>query len=137
MAIVSSSNLPSIAQRDLSNVFLNKYRDIPSMLPLIYSFKKAEQGTEYDLEMGDIPAVGEFDGSVSYPSFAEGYKQGVSETEYAQGLQLTRRLMRNDLYGAVRNRTGLLAQNFRHLRETVGASAFVNGFSSFRTGDRK
>lgn len=136
MATISAATWPSIVQKDLSLIFLDQFRDIPSMLPLIYRFKKAEQGTEYDLETGDIGVVPAFDGDISYDSVQEGYKKAVSETEYALGLKVNRRLLRNDLYGVVQDRTRLLAQAFRHVRETRGAFPFVNAFNgSFTVGD--
>lgn len=136
MALISSATWPSIVQKDLSLIFLRKFRDIPSMLPLIYRFKKAEQGIEYDLETGDIGLVPNFDGQITYDSIGEGYKKSVQETEYALGLKVTRRLLRNDLYGVVQDKVQLLAQAFKHLRETRGAYPFVNAFNAaFTTGD--
>lgn len=136
MAVVSSGSWASIVQKDLSLIFLDQFRDIPSMLPLIYRFKKAEQGTEYDLETGDIGTVSAFNGEINYDSVAEGYKKSVSETEYALGLKFTRRLLRNDLYGVIQDRTRSIATAFRHLRETRGAYPFVNAFNSnFTVGD--
>lgn len=136
MALITSANWPSIVQKDLSLIFLNKYRGIPSMLPLLYRFKKAEQGTEYDLETGDIGLVPSFNGSIQYDQVTEGYKKSVQETQYALGLVVTRQLLRNDLYGVIRDRVSILASAFRHLRETQGAFPFVNAFnSSFTVGD--
>ena len=134
--LISAATWPSIVQKDLSLIFLRKFRGIPSMLPLLYRFKKAEQGIEYDLETGDIGTVPAFDGHISYDSIGEGYKKSVQETEYALGLKVTRRLLRNDLYGVVQDRTSLLAQAFKHLREVRGAFPFVNAFNtSFTVGD--
>lgn len=134
--LVSAAQWPAIVQKDLSLVFMNQFRDIPSMLPLIYRFKKAEQGIEYDLETGDVGVVPAFDGEITYDTVQQGYTKSVSETEYSLGLKVTRRLLRNDLYGVIRDKTAALAQSFRHLRETRGAFPFVNAFNtSFTVGD--
>lgn len=136
MAIITSAQWPSVVQKDLSLVFVDQYRGFPSMLPLLYRFKMAEQGTEYDLETGDIGNPQVFTGSVNYDIVTEGYKKSVQETQYTLGLVVTRQLLRNDLYGAVRRSTGLIAQAFRHLREAQGAFPFVNAFNgAFTTGD--
>lgn len=136
MALTTSANWPSISQKDLSLVFLNKFRGIPSMLPYILRFKRAEQGTEYLLETGDIGSPQAFTGSVFYDQVGEGYKKSIAETQYTLGLILTRQLMRNDLYGVIRSRVSLIAQSFRSLRETIGASPFVNANNtSFTMGD--
>lgn len=136
MAITSSAQWPSVTQRDLSLVFVDQYRGWPSMLPLLYRFMDAEQGTEYDLEAGDVGSVQLFTGSINYTGFQEGYKKSVQETQYALGLVVTRQLLRNDLYGAVRESVRNMADSFRQLRESQGAFPFVNAFNgSFTTGD--
>ncbi len=136
MAITSSGNWPSIAQKDLSLIFLDQLHGFPSMLPFIYRFKSAEQGTEYDLETGDTGAVPVFNGSISYEQITEGYKKFVQETDYALGFIVTRQLLRNDLYGVIQDKAASLADAFRILRETQGAYPFVNAFSSaFTVGD--
>lgn len=136
MSVVNSAQWPSVTQKDLSLVFVDQYRAWSSMLPLLYRFKMAEQGTEYDLEVGDFPAVQLFTGSIPYVPVTEGYKKSIQETQYALGLTVTRQLLRNDLYGAVRASVRNMADSFRQLREQQGAFPFVNAFnSSFTTGD--
>lgn len=106
------------------------------MLSLLYNFKTAEQGTEYDLEVGDFPAVQLFTGSIPYVPVTEGYKKSIQETQYAVGFVATRQLLRNDLYGAVRETVRTMADSFRQLREQQGAFPFINAFNgSFTTGD--
>ena len=126
---------PSIVQKDLSIIFMDQFRDYPSMLGYLYRYKDAEQGTEYDLETGDTGQVSEFDGEIPYDDIQEGYKKAVSEREYAYGIKITRRLLRNDLYGVIQDKTRSLADAFRALRETRGAYAFNNAFGTFTTAD--
>ena len=136
MAITNSSQWPSVVQRDLSLLFVDQYRNWASMLGLIFNFKPAEQGTEYDLETGDFPPVQLFNGSIPFVSVTEGYKKSIQETQYAVGFIATRQLLRNDLYGAVRGTVKNMASSFRQLREQQGAFVFVNGFNgAFTTGD--
>lgn len=106
------------------------------MLPLMFNFMPAEQGTEYDLEVGDFPAVQLFNGSIPFASVTEGYKKSIQETQYAIGFIATRQLLRNDLYGAVRATVRGMADSMRQLREQQGAFVFVNAFNgAFTTGD--
>lgn len=131
--ILTQANWPSIVQRDLSEVFLEQYKDFNSMLPYLFKLVEAQQGTEYDLEVGDIGEVPEFQGSISFDESKEGYKKSISEVEYALGLKVQRRLLRNDLYDVVRNQVGLLASAFRQKKEQIGASIFNNAFSTVHT----
>ena len=90
MAVINTGQWPSIVQKDLSLIFLDQYRGTPSMLPLLYRFKKAEQGTEYDLESGDVQQVPAFTGAEHQAMGAEDDRSvkaiggGVADLEKAQ-----------------------------------------------------
>ncbi len=131
--ILTQANWPSVVQRDLSEVYVEQYRDFDSLLPMLFRNVKASQGTEYDLGAGDIGAVPEFTGQISFDESKEDYKKGISETEYALGIKVQRKLLRNDLYDVVRTQVGLLAQAFRQKKESIGASAFNNAFNTTHT----
>lgn len=136
-ALATQANWPSIVQKDLSMVFADQYRQRESMLGAVVTMKDATQGTEYDLETGDISEMSEFnEGSIAFSSPTEGYKKSVTEQQWALGIKATRQLLRNDLYGVLRNRAAALADAAKDKREAIGATPFVDGFSSsFTTGD--
>ena len=136
-ALATQANWPRIVQKDLSMVFADQYRQRESMLGAVVTMKDATQGTEYDLETGDIGELSEFnEGSINFSSPTEGYRKSVEEVQWALGIKATRQLLRNDLYGVLRNRAAALADSARDKREAVGASPFVDGFTSqFTTGD--
>lgn len=135
--LATQANWPSIVQKDLSIVFDDQYRQVESMIGAVCTVKDATQGTEYDLETGDIGELSEFnEGSIQFSSPTEGYKKSVEEVQWALGIKATRQLLRNDLYGVLRNRAAALADSARDKRESVAASPFVDGFTSaFTTGD--
>lgn len=136
-ALATQANWPSIVQKDLSLVFEDQFRQFESMRGAICTTKDATQGTEYDLETGDIGEMSEFaEGSIQFSSPAEGYKKGVEEVQWALGIKATRQLLRNDLYGVLRNRAAALADSVRDKQEVIAAAPFVDGFTSaFTTGD--
>lgn len=131
--LLTQANWSSVVQRDLSEVFLDQYRDFSSMVPMLFRLVEASQGTEYDLEAGDIGEVPEYGGEITFDESKEGYKKSISETEYALGLKVQRKLLRNDLYDVVRTQVGLLAQAFRQKKEQIGASVFNNAFNTTHT----
>jgi len=131
--ILTQANWSSVVQRDLSEVFLEQYRDFESLLPMMFRFADAVQGTEKDLEAGDIGSVPEFQGQITYDESKEGYSKSISETEHALGIKVQRKLLRNDLYDVVRTQVGLLAQAFRQKKEQIGASIFNNAFNTTHT----
>lgn len=131
--ILTQANWPSVVQKDLSEVFLEQYRDFDSMLPNLFRFVDAVQGTEYDLEAGDVGSVPVYTGQIAYDEAKEGYKKSITETEHALGLKVQRKLLRNDLYDVVRTEVGLLASAFRQKKEEIGASIFNNAFTTVHT----
>src|SRR3990167_7943328 len=136
-ALATQANWPRIVQKDLSIVFDDQYRQFESMIGAVATVKDATQGTEYDLETGDIGEMSEFnEGSIQFSSPTEGYRKSETETQWSLGIKATRQLLRNDLYGVLKNRAAALADSARDRRETTAASLFVDGFSSsFTTGD--
>jgi len=136
-SLATQGNWPSIVQKDLSIVFDDQYRQFESMIGAVATVKDATQGTEYDLETGDIGEMSEFnEGSIAFSSPTEGNKKSVTEVQWAQGIKATRQLLRNDLYNVLRNRAAALADSARDKRESIAASPFVDGFTaSFTTGD--
>lgn len=136
-ALATQSNWPRIVQKDLSIVFDDQYRQFESMIGAVCTVKGATQGTEYDLETGDIGEMSEFnEGSIAFSSPTEGYRKSVVETQWALGIKATRQLLRNDLYNVLRNRAAALADSARDRRETTAAQLFVDGFTTaFTSGD--
>ena len=128
--IVTQANWPSIVQRDLTEVFLEQWRNFTSMLPMLFRYVEAQQGTEFDLEAGDIGEVPEYNGTISFDEVKEGFKLSTTEQEYALGIKVQRRLLRNDLYDVIRRQVGLLSSAFRQKKEQIGASIFNNAFNT-------
>ena len=127
----------SVGQNDLNLIFVNSYMEFASKLGLIYSYRKPTQSVEYDLETGSFGSVPEYGSTgIAYEDISEGYKKETQEVQYAKGMKVTSRLMRSDLYGVIQRKVRDLARSFNYLRETVGASPFVNAFNStFTVGD--
>src|SRR3990167_4959037 len=136
-ALATQANWPRIVQKDLSIVFDDQYRQFESMIGAVCTVEEATQGTEYDLEVGDIGEMSEFnEGSISFSSPIEGYRKSVTEQQCALGIKATRQLLRNDLYGVLRNRAAALADPFKDKRGAGAERPFVDGFGSdFTTGD--
>lgn len=136
-ALASQANWPRIVQKDLSIVFDDQYRQFESMIGAVCTVQEATQGTEYDLEVGDIGEMSEFnEGSISFSSPTEGYRLAVTEAQWALGIKATRQLLRNDLYNVLRKRAAALADSARDRRETTAAQMFVDGFTTaFASGD--
>ena len=136
-ALASQANWPRLVQKDLSIVFDDQYRQFESMLGAVCTQQEATQGTERDLEVGDIGSMSQFsEGSIAFSSPTQGYVKDVTEEQWTIGIKATRQLLRNDLYGVLKKRAAALADSVRDRREATGATPFVDGFtSSFTTGD--
>ena len=135
MALMTQANFNYIVQKDLSAVFAAEYGDFDTMLPEIYTVKTPDQAIVYELLLGDMGGVSVFDGEVYYDESKQSYRKSVEGVQYSLGVKVTKRLRSNDLYGVVKQQVALIADKFRHKRESIGADYFNNAFSSATVAD--
>ena len=70
-----------------------------------------------------------FDGTVPYHDFDAGYRIDIRNYEFAQGLQIERRLLDDEQGGQIRARAANMADSFSTTIETDAANVFINGFT--------
>ena len=72
--------------------------------------------------------------SLSYVSLSEGFKQTFTHLDYGNGMRITRRLRREDMYGTTENQAAELGRMAAATEETVLADHILNGVDSSYTG---
>lgn len=72
------------------------FREVPADKEVIYSPKKSSKLTETYLELGDIGAMGEFDGDLDYDDVSQGYKMTIDQKEFAKGMKIQRKFVETD-----------------------------------------
>jgi hypothetical protein len=80
-----------------------------------------------------MPEVSEGQG-LAYVSLNEGFRNTFTHLDYGNGMRITRRLFREDLYGTMESQASELGRMAVATEETLLANHFNNGFDSSFTG---
>ena len=130
---LTSGNFADLLKPVLKGVF-----DIGSSAPIEmidFLFKK-ESSTRYEEQYQGMGAMGKvpvFGGTVPYADFDANYRTDIRNYEYAQGIQIERRLVDDDQTGQITGRAANMAAQFRRTREADAADIFINAFTDSGT----
>ena len=131
-----SENWAELLEPGLREIYADVFNRQESMLDVLFNMKSSEKAVEHDLEMGDIEDFEPFAGTIPYDDLKQGYKTNYEHTEYAKGIKIERKLVKDDLYSQINRRPQQLGLGAARRRESDGASVFNNAFSSgFVGGD--
>ncbi len=108
----------------------SKYRDLQSMIPILFAVAKSNSAWEEFFDIGGVPDITPYAGTVNYLNVAPGFLTRIEHKPYAGGLQVQRELMDDKKYGVLdRNAQGLIDSAFR-VREKQAARAWQFAFST-------
>lgn len=92
-----SENFGNLLEPGLRTVFADVFNRQTSNLPILFNMQDSEKAVEHDLEMGDIADFEQFTGTIAYDDIKEGYKTNYEHQEYAKGIKIERKLVKDDL----------------------------------------
>ena len=118
-----------LLDKRVTKIFYDTYDQLPSLIPTMYSMETSSDETERWSSVGALPQFTEFTGSVSYSSQAQGYDTTATHLEWANGIQIERKLYDDDRHGIWERRPSGLAISANRTREVHGARMFNLGFS--------
>ena len=104
--------------------------------PMIDMLFKVESSTQYEEQYQGLGAQGlvpPFDGTVPYTDFDAGYRVDIRNYEFAQGLQIERRLVDDNQGNQIAGRAQNMADAFGITQEADAASIFINAFTDAGT----
>ena len=110
-------------------IFDTDYTSVPDMLEQFYETKTGTLLTERWSQIGALPDMTEFTGTVSYNDVSQGYDTTATFKEFAQGIQVERKLVEFDQFDIIMNKPKALAESVRRRRETDAMRPFNNAFS--------
>ena len=137
MGLVSSENFGYLLDPGLRKVFMDEYMLPGLVADQLYSKEKSSKAVEYDLGIGGMGDLEEFDGTIPYGDFHMQYRVSYTHKEWVKGIKIERKLVDDDLYNVINKRPMQLALIARRTREKHGATLFNNAFntSTFAGGD--
>ena len=103
----------------------------------LYGVEKSTKAVEYDLGIGGIGDLEEFDGTISYDDFKQQYRVSYTHKEWVKGMKVERKLVDDDQYNIINKRPQILALSAKRTKEKHGAQVFNNAFNTtiFSGGD--
>ena len=104
-----------------------EYNRLPDMLPELYNFEP-QNGRNNMMwsSVGTIADFSEFTGTIGYESQSQGYDTTLTYVEFANGLQIERKLFDDDQYNVMDQRPRAIAASAFRTRQQHGARIFNN-----------
>ena len=90
---MTSSAFGDLLDPRFQSIFWNKYQDRPDMIPRLYNQPTTNgRNTMTWTQVGAIEDFSEFSGTISYGSMNQGYDTTLTPVEFANGVQVERKL---------------------------------------------
>ena len=130
---LTSGNFADLLKPGLKRIFdIGMSRPRP-MMEMLFGVESSTRFEEQYQGMGSQGLVPPFDGTVPYADFDAGYRTDIRNYEFAQGIQVERRLVDDDQYSQIRRRASSMSDSFNTTIETDAANVFINGFTDSGT----
>jgi len=131
-----SEQWANLLEPGLRSIF-NKQRDAliaESRIPMLFNQMSSQKAQEHFLGVGGFGDWVEYDGTIDYDDFVQGYKTTLTHVEYTKGFKVERKLVDDDQYSIINQRPKGLATGAVRTQEKHAASVFNNAFSGSYVG---
>jgi hypothetical protein len=110
--------------------FMHHGADLDENIETLFNVQTSDKAWEELFGMGDIPDYSEFLGTISYSAVFPGYHTKVEHKEFANGIQVTRKLLDDDRYDVIEGMAGRLGESARRTKEKYGCRPWAYAFST-------
>jgi len=137
MGVIMREAFGELLDPGLRKIFMDEYSLPEGQIENLFGMEKSNKAVEYDLGVGGMGDLAEFDGTIPYDDFRQQYKVSYSHKEWVKGLKIERKLVDDDLYSIINKRPAQLALVAKRTKEKHGATVFNNAFNTsvFSGGD--
>jgi phage major head subunit gpT-like protein len=129
MGVLLAANWPDLMETDLRKVYMNRYQEIPMMVPDLFAVQGSTQAFEKESSVGAVPDHVAFTGRITTVEPIQGYDKTVTFTEYAAQIQIQRRLAADDQQRVINRLPKGLSTSAGRSRDKLGASVFNLAFT--------
>ncbi len=136
-SIHRTSNWPHhTTLRDIDMVVFHEWEERPSVGRQVFTVKESSQYQEDTLTAGGIGIMEQLQEgeALSYVATNEGFRQTFTHLDYGNAFRVTRRMLREDLYGTMEELAVELSGAASATEETLLANHFNRAFNSSYTG---
>ena len=125
-----SANFGDLLDPRFQKIFSEEKPQIPSMVGTIYTSVPTNGRNNMTWsEIGTLPDIEEFTGTVPYSSSSQGYDVTMTPVEFAGGFQVQRKLFDDEQYNIMDEKPKSLRSAVDRTREKHAHRMFINAFS--------
>jgi len=137
MGVIASENFGYLLDPGLRKIFMDEWAMPEGQKDNLFGMEKSNKSVEYDLGIGGMGDMEEFDGKIAYDDFKQQYRVSYSHKEWCKGIKIERKLVDDDLYSIINKRPAQLALVAKRTQEKHASSVFNNAFNTsvFSGGD--
>jgi phage major head subunit gpT-like protein len=137
MGVVASENFGFLLDPGLRKIFMDEYGLPEGHKDNLFGMEKSNKSVEYDLGIGGMGDLEEFDGTIPYDDFKQQFRVSYTHREWVKGIKIERKLVDDDLYSIINKRPASLALIAKRTQEKHASSVFNNAFNTsvFAGGD--
>ena len=122
-------NWPDLTEKDFSKIYVDKYMEIPKMVPTLFNVQKSSSAFEKTSAVGTVPDHVEFTGKVTEVNPIQAYDRTFTFTEYAAKIEIQRKIAADDNYRVMNRYPKGLAISAARSREKLGAQQYDLAFT--------
>ena len=126
---MTSGSFADLIDKRVTKLFFDEYKQLPSRKAELFSVEKSNDAYEKVSEVGTVGNFTAFTGTVTYQSQNQGYDTLATHVEFANGIQIERKLYDDDRHGVWERRPVALAQSAQRSVEIDAATLLNNAFS--------
>ena len=130
---LTAGNFADLLKPGLKSIFDIGMSRPATMIEMLFKIESSTRFEEQYQGMGTTGLVTVFDGTVPYVDYDAGYRTDIRNYEFAQGIQVERRLVDDEQYNQINQRASNMADSFQTTRETDAVNIFINGFTDSGT----
>jgi len=127
-----STNFGDLLDPTFQKIFDEEFDQLPDMIPTLFSMPgKGPRGDQTKWsQVGTLPDLTEFTGTIGYQSQNQGYDTTATHIEFASGVQVERKLFDDDAHNIMNQKPAALAMACQRTRQKHGAQIWNGAFSA-------
>lgn len=134
--IIDHADFPSFLDANYTQIVEEELASVEDIRPQLYSMMTTDRLEERSTSMGGLREWNEFTGTISFQRGYEQYESRFRPREYATAVQITRRMLRDDLSGVLEGlkfrpmvRAGLVTEQIHATRYFENIDVIDNHWS--------
>lgn len=127
---LTSPQFVKLLTSELDQVAFDHLKDLPSMIPKLFTEFDSESAWSEFAGVGDVPDITEFNGKISFLPVSSTFHTKIEPKEFADGIEIERKLVDDEKYGIMRRMNKKLMDAAVRTQDKQAVRIFGNAFSS-------